>query len=182
MCCLWSICARGRRFRTFSLVGCSMLTQVAVPQLLVLVCCILCPRLVHNHQLLLLLIVVLLSCLCLILIIVWTLLPLRISGAIEQVVIISIPILIILNPQLVPVRLEVLVSAVPLSRPLQLCILLPLLLYIHRWCELLIILLLVAGISSVRLWLCSGVNSLCYIHPNTSLGFNLIQELCDSCF
>ena len=52
-----------------------MLIWVTVPQLLALVCCILCPRLVHNHQLLLLLIVVLLTYLQLILIIVWTLLP-----------------------------------------------------------------------------------------------------------
>lgn len=182
MCCLWSICARGRRFRTFSLIGCSTLTWVMVLQLLALVCCILCPRLVHNHQLLLLLIVVLLTCLQLILIVVWTLLPWRISGAAGPVVVVFIPVLMILNPQLVPVRLEVLVSAVPLSRPLWLCVLLPLLLCVHRQYELLIMLLLVAGILGVRLWLCSGANSLCHVCLNTSLGFNLIQELCDGCF
>ena len=182
MCCLWSICARGRRFRTFSLIGCSTLTWVTVPQLLALICCILHPRLVCDYQLLLLLIAVLLTYLQLILIVIWTLLPWRISGAAEPVIVVSISVLIILNPQLVPVRLEVLVLAVPLSRPLWLCVLLLLLLHVYRWCKLLIMLLLVAGISGVRLWLCSGVNSLCHVHPNTSLGFNLIQELCDGHF
>ena len=77
-------------------------------------------------------IAVLLTYLQLILIVIWTLLPWRISGAAEPVIVVSISVLIILNPQLVPVRLEVLVLAVPLSRPLWLCVLLLLLLHVYR--------------------------------------------------
>ena len=88
-------CIRG--FTTLSLIGCGPLSRVLIPWLLTLLCCVLCPGLVCDHQLLLLLIAVLLVPLALVLIVVQTFLPLRLPRAVGPAVV-PVPVLVILIP------------------------------------------------------------------------------------
>ena len=98
------------------------MSRVLIPWLLTLLCCVLCPGLVCDHQLLLLLIAVLLVPLALVLIVVQTFLPLRLPRAVGPAVV-PVPVLVILILWLcvvgvIPVRLEILTSIVPLPIPL----------------------------------------------------------------